>query len=454
MPTHNSPDLVTESAESRPDLQELWLHAQTLIRLRWFAIGAQTLIGIVASEFLHLPVRIGDFLLVIAAEILFNLIAHLRMRADDEPTERWLLGSIAFDLFALTNLLFVSGGAFNPFTTLYVIQVAIASVMLPPRQTAIVVVLSSLGFATLFLSPSTVLGVPQAGGTGYNLVMIDRFHLAGMWIAHMAASVSVAFFTSRLSVQRRMHQQKALAAAIHAERSRRLASLAALATGAAHEIATPLSTIAVAASELEDIAGTLDGQEDILEDAQLIRREVARCRSILDRMAVESGYVRGDSVQERSVEVFLSDALARVHKVPQILVSNEVDPKLASPLLNGALAHAVAAVLNNATLASAEPVILRIRRTPTQLIFEVEDTGIGMSPEVIAHATDPFFTTRDAGRGMGLGLFLAYNVTKTLNAHLEIQSELGVGTTVRFELPLHPDAFATVPSFARINVGT
>lgn len=424
--------------------QENLLHALTLIRLRWFAIGAQTLTGVLASQLLQLPVRIGDFLLVILAEILFNLIAHLRVRANDEPTERWLMGSIAFDLFALTNLLFVSGGAFNPFTTLYVIQVAIASVMLPTRKTAVIVALSSLGFAALYLSPSTVLGIPQADGLGYQVFVLDRYHLAGMWVAHLVASISVAFFTGRLSAQRRIHQHKAGQAALHAERSRRLASLAALATGAAHEIATPLSTIAVAASELEDIAGSLDHHEDILEDAQLIRREVARCRSILDRMAVESGYVRGQSVTVRRLDEFLEDTFTRVHHASRVEVHQEVEASMAHPLLNGALAHALAAVLNNATLATPRQVQLRIQQTSQLLIFEVEDDGVGMSPEVIAHATEPFFTTRDAGRGMGLGLFLAYNVTKTLHANLQIDSELGVGTTVRFELPLQlPPSLAT-----------
>lgn len=433
--------METGASSAAPNItaENTQLHAATLIRLRWFAIGAQTLTGVLASELLHLPVRIGDFLLVIAIEVVFNLIARTRLMQEHESTEKWLLGSITFDLFALTNLLFVSGGAFNPFTSLYIIQVAIASVMLPPRKTAVVVALSALGFALLFLSPSTVFGIPHGEGVGFEMVVIDNYHLGGMWTAHVIAAISVAFFTTRLGQQRRKHELKAMESAIHAERSRRLASLAALATGAAHEIATPLSTIAVAANELEDIAeGFMD--EDILADARLIRQEVARCRTILDRMAVEAGYVRGDSVQKRSLTDFLDDALSRVHSADRIHIDIERVREFRSQRLNGALAHAVAAVLNNATLAAEKPVFLRAWEENDHLYLEIQDQGVGMEPDVIARATEPFFTTRDTGSGMGLGLFLAYNVSKTMEGDLEIESELGVGTTVRFVLPTDPDA--------------
>lgn len=428
-PTH------APTAEFTTTLDENVLHAAMLIRLRWFALVAQTLAGVLALEYLHLPVRLVDFLIVIACSVLFNLIAHLRLSTEASSSENWLLGSLAFDLYVLTGLLFVSGGALNPFSSLYIIQVAIASVMLSPRRTALVVALSALAFAVLFVSPSTIFGVWQDGDISAQPIVVNSYHLAGIWIAHLVAAISVAFFTSRLSQQRRRHQQQAIEAAVQGERSRRLASLAALATGAAHEIATPLSTIAVAASELEDMAAARGGSEDLLEDARLIRQEVARCRSILDRMAIESGYVRGDSVLARKLDDFLDDALTRVHHRARIRITKNRCGDLRSTRFNGALAHALAAVLNNATLASTGDVDLLCESDASHVRITVRDEGVGMSPEVIAHATEPFFTTRDAGHGMGLGLFLAYNVTRTMGGQLEITSRPGVGTAVRFILP-------------------
>lgn len=413
-------------------LEENLLHAQTLVRLRWFAIGAQAVTGIVAARVLELPVRPSDFLVVIVAETLFNLIAQLRLQSPEEPTERWLLGSLIFDLMALTNLLFVSGSAFNPFTALYIIHVAIASVMLSPWRIAVIVAVSALGFASLFLSPSTIFW----GLQHYGLSQPAPYQLAGIWVAYVITAVSVAFFTGRLSQQRRNQQRKALAAVIKAERSRRLASLAALAAGAAHEIATPLSTIAVVASEMEDAAMGMDNHEELVEDAQLIGREVGRCRAILDRMAVESGNIRGGVAVSRSLVDFLHDTFERVHSPERIEIQNDVDQTLHANVLNSAMAHAVAAVLNNAALASTTPVQFHIYQQGNILHFDIQDHGVGMSEEVIARATEPFFTTRDTGRGMGLGLFLAYSVTQTLNATFDIESTIGEGTLVRFGLPL------------------
>lgn len=425
-------DALKSSDIASRTLEENLLHAQTLVRLRWFAIGAQAVTGIVAARLLELPVRPSDFLVVIVAETLFNLIAQRRLQSSEEPTQRWLFGSLVFDLVALTNLLFVSGSALNPFTALYIVHVAIASVMLSPARTAGIVAVSALGFAALFLSPSTVFW----GLQNYGLPHTAPYQLVGIWVAYVITATSVAFFTGRLSLQRRAQQRKALKAAIDAERSQRLASLAALAAGAAHEISTPLSTIAVVASELEDAATRFRDHEEFLEDAQLIGREVTRCRTILDRMAVESGYIRGGTVAARSLDEFLEDTLERTHTPSRIRIQNEVVEAMHSDMLNSPMAHAVAAVLNNATLASESPVDFRIYCEGDNLRFDIIDDGVGMTPDVISRATEPFFTTRDIGHGMGLGLFLAYSVTRTLNAAFDIESELGKGTRVRFSLPM------------------
>lgn len=432
-----TPELSTIASRTH---EENLLHAQTLVRLRWFAIGAQALTGIVAARFLDLPVRPSDFLVVIVAETLFNLIAQLRLQRSEEPTQRWLLGSLIFDLVALTNLLFVSGSAFNPFTALYIIHVAIASVMLSPWRIAIIVGVSASGFAALFLSPSTVFW----GLENYGLPQPAPYQLAGIWVAYVITATSVAFFTGRLNLQRRAQQRKALGAVVKAERSRRLASLAALAAGAAHEIATPLSTIAVVASDMEDAAMQMSDGEEFLEDAQLIGQEVGRCRAILDRMAAESGYIRGGIAVSRSLEEFLQDAFERVHAPHRIETRNDADPALQANVLNSALAHAIAAVLNNAALASKTPVQFHIYMRENALHFDIQDDGVGMSEEVIARATEPFFTTRDTGSGMGLGLFLAYSVAHTLNAAFEIESKVGEGTQVRFAVPLNTDASRSI----------
>lgn len=429
------------------------LHAQTLIQLRWFAIAAQIVTGFIAIQVLQLPVMLVEFALVVVAEVLFNCIALLHNRNPEEPTQNWLMWSVTFDLFAMTGLLFVSGGALNPFTILFIIQVAVASMMLEPVRLSIVVGISTFAFALLFTSPTTVSSMadPTHRQTGALMpsvapMLAHHFHLLGMWLAYSVAAISIAVFTERLVRRLRVRQQEAQEAAVAAERSHRLASLAGLAAGAAHEIATPLSTIAVVASELEEFDPTRDDAETLHDDARLIVQEVRRCRSILDRMAVEAGYVRGDSLQSQDLASFLDDTVTRVHTPERLKTTVEAPMSWTSPQLGGALAHALSAVINNAILASNNsPVTLKVTIAEQKLRVRVQDFGQGMAPDVLARATEPFFTTRDTGRGMGLGLFLAHNVARTLGGELLIDSVLGQGTTVEFVIPTEAPAFKTSP---------
>lgn len=425
---------VASATQGSSRKQTNLLNARTLIRLRWFAILAQLIVGPVAGLILHLPVRLGDFLIVIAAEVLFNLVAILLLRQDQEPTERWLLGSIAFDIIAFTNLIFVSGGPSNPFTALYIVNVAIAASMLTPKRIAWIVLLASVGYGTLFLTPSSIFAFEHPEYIQHMDAHPDGFHLLGMWGAHVITSIAVAFFTGRLNLDRRTLNNHAMVAAVQTERAHRLSSLAALAAGATHEIATPLSTIAVVASDLEDAAHQLPEFQELAEDAALIGQEVKRCRAILDRMAIESGYIRGGSIQENALHDFLNNVMQRVHRREQIILDNQIETPLISTQFNTAMEHAVTAVLNNATLAGPSPVSFLVERRDHNVILEITDKGVGIAPDVLTHVTEPFFTTRETGKGMGLGLFLAYSVAHSLNAQFEIESEVGQGTRVRFTL--------------------
>lgn len=407
------------------------IHARLLVRLRWYAIAAQVLTGVVVSTALHLDVRGLDFGLVVLSEVLFNLVAIFALREGNAPGRRWIAFSLIFDLSALTTLLFVSGGALNPFTVLLIIQVALGALMLPPRGAAVILLWAAFCFAILFASPSSLYADHHlAEDTASSLV-----HLGGMWLAWFVAATFVAVFVGRL-----VRELQARNAAVHeaeasAARSRRLTSLAALSAGAAHEISTPLSTIAIAAGELQH-PSTYDSPEEVIEEAKLIRDEVERCRMILDRMSAQSGYVRGQQFLKMSATDLSEDALNRLRERERIQVTYQVDANTPIDILGGALTHALTAVLHNALLASdAEPVELLFTRDQDWLRVSVKDRGAGMSPEILERASEPFFTTRATGEGMGLGLFLAHNVASALGGRLEIRSTQGVGTTVTFCLP-------------------
>ena len=223
-----------------------------------------------------------------------------------------------------------------------------------------------------------------------------------------------------------------------AMRSERLVSLTTLAAGAAHELSTPLATIAVAARELERTAAN-QAAAGLADDARLIRTEVDRCQAILDQMS--GGPAAASSTHPRP-----STSARRLPRPARELTSGAgarvvVDAADALPAIRtspAAFRQAVLSILRNALDASpagaAVEVTARESADGTGVRIDVRDRGPGMPPEVLARAGEPFFTTRGTGRGLGLGLFLARVFAERSGGALSIAS--GAGTTVTLDLPL------------------
>jgi two-component system sensor histidine kinase RegB len=220
-------------------------------------------------------------------------------------------------------------------------------------------------------------------------------------------------------------------------RSEKLEALGTLAAGAAHELATPLSTIAVVAKELEADAVRLD-DASLSEDVRLIRSEVTRCRNILDHLSADAGHSAGEALAKVGVDALLQAVLENLPAPERIRLTVEPSARAAELTVpRYAAAQALRGLLENALEAGgAAPVELRVARREDTLALTVRDRGAGMPPEVLARAGDPFFTTKQPGRGMGLGLFLARSVVERLGGMLELESSPGRGTTVSVTLPI------------------
>jgi two-component system sensor histidine kinase RegB len=229
--------------------------------------------------------------------------------------------------------------------------------------------------------------------------------------------------------------------ALATERARRhehLASLTTLAAGAAHELGTPLSTIALVAKEMELASQRGEDGTALTEDAQLIRREVDRCRSILDRMRVD---VLDDAANRPStsslgelLDQLREDLREREQPRLQVVTSEPMDASISGSRM---LRRAVGVLLKNAFDASGPQglVSLHFQRSGGRIMFEVRDSGAGMNDEVLRRAGEPFFTTKAPGEGMGLGLFLVRLVAETYRGRFELQSRPGGGTRSILELP-------------------
>jgi two-component system sensor histidine kinase RegB len=223
-----------------------------------------------------------------------------------------------------------------------------------------------------------------------------------------------------------------------ASRNEQLAALTTLAAGAAHELGTPLATIAVVARELELTAQKLAGDDGIGADARLIRSEVDRCRTILDRMRVDILEDAAQKVSRVKIEELVAQirAALRPREQPCLEVNLEADVTEMA-LSPRAVQQAVGVLLRNAFEATPEgqQVRLAITRRNGQVVFEVEDHGCGMPEDVLRRAGQPFFTTKPPGEGMGLGLFLVRLVAEKFGGWLKLESRPGAGTRSMLAFP-------------------
>jgi two-component system, sensor histidine kinase RegB len=263
-------------------------------------------------------------------------------------------------------------------------------------------------------------------------------HLRGMWVAFFIAATVIAYFVTRVTRDLSLQRAEATLARTRALRSERLAALATLAAGAAHELATPLGTIAVVAKELERELTDQDGARD----ARLIREEVERCKHILAQMASDAGESAGEAFIKTDAGTLLELALAEVSERERVLVSIQPGTVLHVPLR--AWARALRGLIRNALQASEVPVEVRVEIARKQVEIVVEDRGVGMPPEVLTRVGEPFFTTKEPGRGMGLGVFLARALAERLGGTLEISSVPQLGTRVRVLLPQHAPVSGTL----------
>lgn len=403
-----------------------------LVRLRWVSVVA--LAGGVAAAVMQWGVRVplGPVVTLLAALAATNLVLAFQLRSP-APSRVVIGASLLIDSGLLTGILYFAGGPMNPFSIVYLVGITLAAVTLGHRWAVAIATVSVAAYGlTFFWHRPLEFADPTSSQHTMTL------HLSGMWVALAAAAGLIAHFVGRVSDALELQERELAEARAATARSERLAALLSLGAGAAHELATPLSTIRTAAGELERaMAGVeLAGDPRAHEYIGVIRRETDRCTHVLDQL---SGRAASASAADTQIALarLIDDVRARLGEARarrlEVILPSAPRP-IAAPA--EPLRQAVIALVQNAFDASApeQAVSLRVHQGEG-VRLEVEDHGRGMSSEDAARAGEPFFTTKPSGAGLGLGLFLVRAFADQMGGTLRVRSALGQGTTVVLELP-------------------
>lgn len=401
-----------------------------LIGLRWAVLAILVAMVALGERLFLFHVRYELAVPVVAFVAVLNLVMHRRLLAG-RSSQTEVAAGVALDVVAIAFVLAASGGAANPFSALFFVHVALAASLLPIRATFALAALAVAAFATLFLLPSGACCANHAADGTFST------HLYGMWAAFVLSAGLVTFFLTRVRSALDERERAIDRLARRSEEERRFAALGTLAAGTAHELATPLATVAVLAGEIAEGA----------TDADLAKRhgsgilaQVARCRDVLAKMqagahrgAADGARVELGPALDEAVAIWRSahpDAPLTVHNdaigVVVPLSEREVETVLCS-LLDNAL-HATRAA------GSADPIAVSVERDGDGVVLRVDDAGVGVPDGLLGRLGEPFVSTKAPGEGMGLGLYLVRRLLEGVGGVLSVARRQPAGTRVQLRL--------------------
>ncbi|MEQ8231017.1 MAG: ATP-binding protein [Gammaproteobacteria bacterium] len=336
------------------------------------------------------------------------------------------LAQLMADMVALSALVYFTGGAFNPFISLFLLPIVFAAAALPAPATAALTVLAIGCYTALMLAP--VRGAPVHHEAG-----LFGLHVWGMWYGFILSALCVALFVAGLARHVRARDRELAALREEALESERYLALGTLAAGTAHELGTPLSTMAVLAGELADTAESSEARAQIT----LLRDQIARCKDILATISADAGNLQAGAGEAIGVDAYLDGIIAEWRaRRPEIrLAFHGEGPRPAPEIVaDRVLTQAIVNVIDNAAQAAATQLAVDGRWSRNELVLTVVDDGTGIAPEIGARLGREAVTTKEDG--LGIGLLLARSIVERLGGVLEFSARAERGTTARIAIPL------------------
>lgn len=400
-----------------------------LVELRWLAVGGQLATILLAQFALGVPLPLGEMLTLLAMLALFNCASALRSRLALPVGDAELLVQLMVDVAVLTGQLYFAGGVTNPFIFLYLLQVAVASVLLRPMSIWVIVLAASMGFVALTAWHRPLAGEP----------VLSADYVGGMLLCFVLNASLLVIFIGRIMGNLRRRDASLARLRQRAAEEEHIVRMGLLASGAAHELGTPLATLSVILGDWARMA-PFAAEPELREEIEEMQRQIERCKAIVTGILTSAGETRADAPAETMLHAFLDGLAAdwqRTRGVAALGYQREGVPDV--PIFSDtALRQMIANVLDNALEAApAAPLRLLVNCDEAEetLTLRVQDQGPGFPAHMLERFGTPYQSSKGKP-GRGLGLFLAVNVARTLGGHIEAHNLPGGGAEVAITLPL------------------
>jgi two-component system, sensor histidine kinase RegB len=403
-----------------------------LVELRWLAVAGQLVTILVVQFLMRVPLPLGEMLTLLGLLALFNVASAQRARLRIPVSDGELFGGLLVDVAALGGQLHAAGGITNPFIFLFLLQVAVASVLLRPVFIWAIVAAAAVSFVVL-----TQWHVPLAL-PGLGAPVLSTYYVAGLLVCFVLDAGLVVVFIGRIG--RNLRQRDASVARLRqrAAEEEHIVRMGLLASGAAHELGTPLATLSVILGDWARMA-PFAGEPELREEIEEMQRQIDRCKAIVSGILSSAGSSRADAMVRTSLHAFLDGLAADWQRTrPGAVLEYVRQPGVPDvPIVSdAALRQMVDNVLDNAQEAAPGGTVqLWIACEDEQLLLRVRDNGPGFDPDVLAHLGTPYRSSKGKP-GRGLGLFLATNVARTLGGSIDAHNRPVGGAQVLITIPL------------------